>query len=789
MLTITKSCLNHEFPRWQLKNYHARTIFVFLHGPTIWKVMPRNVWNDVVNWQIRRLNNSTMCLVPALMTHHSKEEELKSVGELSNTCSQIVLTCLYVSRIGRPDVLWSVNKLAQSIAKWTKACDKRLSPLISYIHRTCEYKQYSHVGNTAKQCRLGLFQESDFAGDLEDLKSTCGGTLCVFGSDIFVPMSWMCKKQTAISHSSTESEIISLDTGLRLDGLPALELWDPIVSVLGNVSRVSDGSGQPDSDVHKRHLPHKKIDVMKDIDSVPSNVQTARQEALSCDQDHQGKKLLQWDMFPEPTELRLFGCSIESIWTPKSKSNTLTPKTNMQTCWQEEISHVMSGTIFCVCLTLVISVLWSVLKWCRKNATRSRWRKSHSKIEVDDEFDLAMQRKDSCRATFYCIRKLVKIRHENQSPLSMQTEKYDRTETPVVHAHSSSCSEWNIDKTLSSQEWKSDELMEDRTGRPVVNAQHSDRFIVDDNDMDSNTVTESDLSLKSRSFLHPVNDQVRKRQNQSSMDATKDSDKNSVIWGCFCLPHCKHLYSWERITQTIYIPSKIQKISQWNRCSKLITEQPDEIFGMSAINWEHSSRKYLSLVGDEQVISLWHTKVDVFSDSVLCLGKMNEKPQSNYAREDRLTWFKSSSETRTLDRIDGEPKEFEWNIFPGFTTLQLRDWAQHQRIFTERIFFMSKLNDISWGCKDNKKECESNAQLVSLSLNAKRFGAGQWWTWIREKMVLYLWRQSTRRMGQNCRANPARGQLKSKGGGKLSIHYCADPGTIETVCRTIISVN
>ena len=53
------------------------------------------------------------------------------------------------------------------------------------------------------------------------------------------------KKQTAVSHSSTESEFISLDTGLRLDGLPALELWDLIVSVLGNVSRISDRTGQP----------------------------------------------------------------------------------------------------------------------------------------------------------------------------------------------------------------------------------------------------------------------------------------------------------------------------------------------------------------------------------------------------------------------------------------------------------------------------------------------------------------------------------------------------------------
>ena len=195
-------------------------------------------------------------------------------------CSQNVLKCLYLARTGRPDILWSVNKLPRSITKWTKACDKRLNRLISYIHHTCEYKQNCHVGNSAKQCRLGLFQDTDFAGDLEDSKSTSGGTLCVFGSHTFVPMSWMCKKRTAVSHSSTESEIISLDTGLRLDGLLALELWDLIVSVLGNVSRVSDRSGKPDNDVQRHHKSQKKIDVMEDIDSVPSSVQSSRQEAL-----------------------------------------------------------------------------------------------------------------------------------------------------------------------------------------------------------------------------------------------------------------------------------------------------------------------------------------------------------------------------------------------------------------------------------------------------------------------------------------------------------------------------
>ena len=124
------------------------------------------------------------------------------------------------------------------------------------------------------------FQDSDFAGDLEDSKSTSGGKLCVFGSHTFVPRSWMCKKQTAVSHSSTECEIISLDTGLRLDWLLALELWDLIVPVLGNISRVSDRTGKPESDERKHHKSHNKIDAMKDIDAVPSNIQSARQEAL-----------------------------------------------------------------------------------------------------------------------------------------------------------------------------------------------------------------------------------------------------------------------------------------------------------------------------------------------------------------------------------------------------------------------------------------------------------------------------------------------------------------------------
>ena len=137
------------------------------------------------------------------------------------------------------------------------------------------------MSNTVKQCRLGLFQDSDFAGDLEDSKSTSGGTLCIFGSHPFVPISWMCKKQTAVSHSSTESEITSLDTGLRLDGLLALELWDLFVSVFGSVSQISDRTVRlVNVDLKRNQKSQTKINVMENIDSVPSNVESSRQEAL-----------------------------------------------------------------------------------------------------------------------------------------------------------------------------------------------------------------------------------------------------------------------------------------------------------------------------------------------------------------------------------------------------------------------------------------------------------------------------------------------------------------------------
>ena len=92
-----------------------------------------------------------------------------------------------------------------------------------------------------------------------------------------------------------------------------------------------------------------------------------------------------------------------------------------------------------------------------------------------------------------------------------------------------------------------------------------------------------------------------------------------------------------------------------------MTEQ-DEISGLETIGWEKHSWRYLSLIGDERIINLQRTKVYVFSDSVMCLGKIHQNPESNEAWRKRVEWITSSQSYRNFDGINGEPTEFEWNI-------------------------------------------------------------------------------------------------------------------------------
>ena len=184
--------------------------------------------------------------------------------------------------------------------------------------------------------------------------------------------------------------------------------------------------------------------------------------------------------------------------------------------------------------------------------------------------------------------------YESQSPQSVQAENHDRTVKPVVcrdtsyeQGHHHRYSEWDDDKAWSSREWKSDELIDDRTGKPVVCPQRgAQQFVIGDDE------TELNSSLGSGSFLDRVNDQVRKRQKRSSMNVIENSEKHSVMWGTFMSSTLessvflgkKYSDNWHSIKNTQDFTMKQMFVIS----AKLVSEQ-NEICGVKTIDWENSS--------------------------------------------------------------------------------------------------------------------------------------------------------------------------------------------------------
>ena len=248
---------------------------------------------------------------------------------------------------------------------------------------------------------------------------------------------------------------------------------------------------------------------------------------------------------------------------------------------------MMRGTIFCVCSTSAISVLFNISHFSSTNSVKAMSKRTQEesgeeRVTAKSRPMMSLIARAPSTLSSSASESPGNRSYESQSPLSAQAKMYDRTEKPVVcrdtiheqghhrqlveSTHSASYSEWDDDKAWSSQEWKSDELMDertekpvvcpqrgahafqsrfsrehkhvileeeenhDRTGKPVVCPQRGARaqqFIIGDDE------TELDLSLGSRSFLDRVNDQVRTRQKRSSMNVTEDSEKHFVIWGMF----------------------------------------------------------------------------------------------------------------------------------------------------------------------------------------------------------------------------------------------------------------
>ena len=317
-------------------------------------------------------------------------------------------------------------------------------------------------------------------------------------------------------------------------------------------------------------------------------------------------------------------------------------------------------------------------------------------------------------------------------------------------------------------------------------------------------------------FVNKVMNQVRIRE-KGMLTSAEDCTEHSTLWGMFLAATLNAVTfmgkNYSTMQNVVQNEEKITLKQMFDVTAQTI-HNGNEIYCLDKVVYQRNSWTKLSLINDLVIIVLQSTNVYVFSDSLPCLGKVLQHPECNEAWKSRVAGVRAEKNYRDFQIVSGESTEFEWNIFPEFTSLQLCDkisyllssLGQSPETFTGRILFMSMFNDISCERKENKDECLKNADFVKTFV--KRFGIGQWsfigpgsekkwyssenspqgaWDHVAEDMLLKfaesghpIFRATT---------PLSRGKLKSKGKGKVSIHFIADPDAVDTIYRIILSVN
>ena len=203
-------------------------------------------------------------------------------------------------------------------------------------------------------------------------------------------------------------------------------------------------------------------------------------------------------MFPEPTELLLIGCSIESIWTKIQikyidTKNQLVDMLTNGNFTRDEWNHLLC--LFNISHFSSIDSLEAMSKRTQEDAVKKELQQNQSRWWIWS--------RDTAQGIQMCLPRLhqkaqgkpvMKVNYLWARGVSSNQEPGDLW-WALVHQTTQ-----NGTLTKSGLEWKYDEMLEGRTERLVSEqpagsfTQHTDRFVIDDDDMDSDTATESNLS-------------------------------------------------------------------------------------------------------------------------------------------------------------------------------------------------------------------------------------------------------------------------------------------------------
>ena len=158
--------------------------------------------------------------------------------------------------------------------------------------------------------------------------------------------------------------------------------------------------------------------------------------------------------------------------------------------------------------------------------------------------------------------------------------------------------------------------------------------------------------------------------------------------------------------------SEIEDIESLFIMTKKLFLENSEIRNVNCLDSTSPSRTRSTLLSD-RAVKWMKAKVHVYSDSVLCLGKIHDPGEAIEQCKGQMASFRVKMFFTELLGLDGEPIEFEWKIVQGFTALQILQEIQSDlegahiepEEFSDRIIFMSMFNDTDLNKKGNEASC------------------------------------------------------------------------------------
>ena len=215
------------------------------------------------------------------------------------------------------------------------------------------------------------------------------------------------------------------------------------------------------------------------------------------------------------------------------------------------------------------------------------------------------------------------------------------------------------------------------------------------------------------------------------MYVTEDSEKNLWYGECSCLQHWNHLFSWERITQTIGIPSRIQRSHNETNVRHICEIGVWTRWGLCSVN------KWLGkLFMEVFVFDWWWTSHQSSAHTGL-------RFQILYCVLVRYT--RTSNQTLHGNK---DWRGFEWNIFPGFNMLQLSQEVQELLLrFNETTEFFRK-DHLHVDVRRHLMKTERQQDRMRVKCSTRFCICKKIWSrtlvisrsWFRQRVVLCQWR-------------------------------------------------